>query len=43
MAKDVHSTLVEILGEHSELKRDLGEAHLKSMAGEERYLRDIWS
>jgi len=42
MAPDVHAALVEIAARHGGLDRDGGEAWLRRLADERRYLRDVY-
>ena len=43
MAKDVNSTLLSILEEHSNLSSAEATARLADMTKTGRYVRDIWS
>lgn len=42
MARDVHAALVKIVEEHGNLSSEDAEGVLRSLAGAQRYVRDIW-
>ena len=42
MAKDVHQTLIEIIGEHGKLTAEQAEDYLKSLRSNKRYQKDVY-
>lgn len=43
MAKDVHTALKTILGEHGDMDAQEADEFLRDLATQKRYLKDVWS